>query len=100
MLRNAYESADAPVTVTIDGVTVRAKAGEIVAAVLLRVEPHYGRIHPVSGEPRAAYCMMGVCFDCMAIVDGVASTQTCLITVRDGMMIERQRGVREIAHVA
>jgi hypothetical protein len=40
--------------------------------------------------------MMGVCFDCLATVDGVASTQTCLVTVRDGMAVERQHGKRSI----
>ena len=40
--------------------------------------------------------MMGVCFDCLAVVDGVQSTQTCLTTVSDGMRIERQTGRREV----
>src|SRR5688572_23236678 len=98
MLRRLYDSPGEKVTVTIDGVAVEAEAGEPVAAVLLRSEPRYARIHPVSGRPRAPYCMMGVCFDCMAVVDGVPSTQTCLATVRDGMVIERQRGVRRVHH--
>jgi len=40
--------------------------------------------------------MMGVCFDCLAIVDGVASTQTCQVTVRDGMRVERQYDKRKV----
>lgn len=36
--------------------------------------------------------MMGVCFDCLAVVDGVSSVQTCLTPVREGMRIERQQG--------
>ncbi len=96
MLRRIYDSPGENVTVTVDGVAVEAETGEPVAAVILRSEPHYARTHPVSGRPRAPYCMMGVCFDCMAMVDGVPSTQTCLATVRDGMVIERQRGVRKV----
>ena len=40
--------------------------------------------------------MMGVCFDCLAVVDGVASTQTCLVTVREGMQVQRQFGKRSV----
>jgi predicted molibdopterin-dependent oxidoreductase YjgC len=35
---------------------------------------------------------MGVCFECLAEVDGQGSTQTCLTVVRDGMQVRRQRG--------
>jgi predicted molibdopterin-dependent oxidoreductase YjgC len=40
--------------------------------------------------------MMGVCFDCLAVIDGVASVQSCLTEVRDGMRIERQAARRDI----
>jgi len=36
---------------------------------------------------------MGVCFDCLVEVDGVANRQGCLIPVRDGMRIRRQTGL-------
>ena len=50
----------------------------------------------MSGAPRAPYCMMGVCFDCLMTIDGVASRQACLVPVREGMRIERQRGARTL----
>ncbi|MEM5386783.1 (2Fe-2S)-binding protein [Paraburkholderia phymatum] len=81
-------------TVTIDGQTVSAEPGESVAAVLLRLDPPISRTTPVNGSPRTPYCMMGVCFECLANVDGVASVQTCLVQVRDGMCVERQHGRR------
>jgi D-hydroxyproline dehydrogenase subunit gamma len=40
--------------------------------------------------------MMGVCFECLAEVDGVANRQGCLTAVREGMQIARQRGLREL----
>ncbi len=82
----------ATVTVEVDGVTVEAAADESVAAVLLRQAPLWSRTTPVSGARRAPYCMMGVCFECLAVVDGVASVQTCLVRVRPGMVVERQAG--------
>jgi predicted molibdopterin-dependent oxidoreductase YjgC len=41
--------------------------------------------------------MMGVCFDCLVTVDGVGNRQGCLTVVRDGMVVEAQRGARAIA---
>lgn len=82
-------------TVVVNGVETPAWEGETVASVILRV-PEAGRKSPVSGAPRLPYCQMGVCFECLAIVDGIPSTQGCLVPVRAGMRIERQAGPREI----
>ena len=38
--------------------------------------------------------MMGVCFDCLAEIDGVANRQSCMVAARPGMRIRRQRGAR------
>jgi predicted molibdopterin-dependent oxidoreductase YjgC len=84
-------------TIYLDGVPVRAEPGEMVAAVLLRRSPCWSRLTPVSVSPRAPYCMMGVCFDCLAVVDGVPSVQTCLTPVQEGMRIERQLGRRSLS---
>ena len=96
MFRKLHEPADKTVTLTIDGVSVTAELGESVAAVLLRQSPVWSRTTPITQSKRAPYCMMGVCFDCLAEVDGDASVQTCLTTVRDGMRVERQQGKRSI----
>jgi predicted molibdopterin-dependent oxidoreductase YjgC len=85
-----------PVTITVDGVAVTAESGESVAAALLRLDPPIARTTPARSSPRAPYCMMGVCFDCLAIVDGTPSTQTCRTQVQDGMRVERQHGARAI----
>ena len=96
MFRKLPEPGAPSLTLTIDGVSVRATPGETVAAVLLRQEAPASRTTPVKESPRAPYCMMGVCFDCLAIVDGVASTQTCLVAVREGMRVQRQYGKRSV----
>lgn len=93
MFRKIYEIAR-PVIIEIDGVPTRADGGETVAAVLLRQTELWSRTTPVSGARRGPYCMMGVCFDCLAEIDGVGSVQTCLTSVRDGMVVWRQRGRR------
>lgn len=97
MYRSALDPGQRPpLTVLVDGVETPAWPGETVASVLLR-SPAAWRATPVSGAPRAPYCQMGVCFDCLAVVDGVASTQGCLVPVCEGMRIERQAGPREVA---
>ncbi|MGP1615471.1 MAG: (2Fe-2S)-binding protein [Pollutimonas bauzanensis] len=96
MFRKLNDPGAQALSLTIDGMPVEAEAGETVAAVLLRQAVPIARSTPVRGSPRAPYCMMGVCFDCLAIVDGVASTQTCMLPVRDGMRVERQQGKRSI----
>lgn len=77
-------------TLTIDGQPVTAERGETVASVMMRQSEPACRNTPVHGSPRAPFCMMGVCFDCLAIVDGVSSTQTCLVAVDQDMCVERQ----------
>jgi D-hydroxyproline dehydrogenase subunit gamma len=95
MFRKLHDPGADAVTITIDGVAVTAEIGETVAAVLLRQTEAWNRTTPVSGSRRAPHCLMGVCFDCLAEVDGVASVQTCLTPVKPGMRVVRQLGRRE-----
>lgn len=73
----------------IDGESHVVEDGENLAAVLLRQATPLFRKHPVDGSPRAAFCMMGVCFECLVEVNGVANQQACLIKVKDGMRVRR-----------
>jgi predicted molibdopterin-dependent oxidoreductase YjgC len=80
------------VTITVDGRPVRAHAGESVAAVLL-AEGQAATRTTVRGEPRGLYCGMGVCFECLVVVDGVPNTRACMTWAREGMRVESQDGV-------
>jgi len=84
---------------SVDGQVVEAETGDTVASVLLRLSPPLSRTTPVKGSPRAPFCLMGVCFECLAIVDGMASTQTCLVEVHEGMHVERQHGRRTVTNI-
>lgn len=90
------EPSAATVAITIDGRHVDARTGDTVAAAMLAAGFDHCRTTPVSGSPRAPYCMMGVCFDCLVTIDGVGNRQGCLVRVRDGMAVEMQRGKREL----
>ena len=82
-------------TLTVDGKAIRARTGDTVAAAMLAAGIERCRTTAVSGAPRAPYCLMGVCFDCLVTIDGVGSRQACLVPVRAGMAVETQLGKRE-----
>ena len=96
MFKRSDDDARAPVEIFVDGVSVRARAGDTVSAALLASGLDARRATAVSGAPRLPYCMMGVCFDCLVTVDGVGNRQGCLVPVSPGMKIEVQKGKREI----
>jgi predicted molibdopterin-dependent oxidoreductase YjgC len=87
--------SDGGVAISVDGATVTARAGDTVAAALLAAGLTPTRTTPVSGAPRAPYCMMGVCFECLVTIDDVGNRQGCLVPVSEGMRVETQKGKRE-----
>lgn len=84
------------VSISFDNQTMKVRKGLTVAAALLEANVGPFRQTPVSGKPRAPFCMMGVCFDCLVIIDGIANQQSCLTEVCEGMRIERQMGPADI----
>jgi predicted molibdopterin-dependent oxidoreductase YjgC len=67
-----------------EGRTLRAPAGESLASALLAAGIR--RLGEGPGSPRAAFCMMGVCQQCLVRVDG-RLVQSCLVPVRAGMTV-------------
>lgn len=80
------------VTLYVEDQAVTVRQGDSVAAALLAVGLDHCRTTPVSGAHRAPYCMMGVCFECLVSIDGVANQQGCLVLARSGMVVRRQQG--------
>lgn len=81
---------------TFDGRPLTARAGDTVAAALLANGVVACRETPVSDTPRAPYCLMGICFDCLVVIDGVGNRQGCLVPLSEGMAIETQHGRRQV----
>lgn len=96
MFKRLPDPARPEVFVTVDGQPVAAREGDSVAAALLGGGVLACRTTQVTGAPRAPYCMMGVCFDCLVTVDGTPNVQGCMTRVRDGMRIQVQVGKRRI----
>lgn len=73
--------------VRINGKPFLAAEGSSVATAILQSGVLAFR-HSVSGEPRAAFCGMGTCYECRATVNGAQHERTCVLIVREGMEIE------------
>jgi len=90
------EPAAKAVEIEIDGAAVAVPEGWSVAAALLAQSAGPTRQSPVGGAPRAPYCMMGVCYECLVEIDGVPNRQACMTVVAAGMRVRRQRGARGV----
>jgi predicted molibdopterin-dependent oxidoreductase YjgC len=92
MFKTLPDAGGTTVTVVINGAPYSAPLGCTAAAALLLAGSVPTRTTPVSGAPRAPYCMMGACFECLAEIDGAPNQQACLVPVVEGMRINRQSG--------
>ncbi|NUB45902.1 (2Fe-2S)-binding protein [Fertoebacter nigrum] len=79
--------------VTVDGLPVQVHPGDSVAVAVLCAGGKPYRRAVLGDAPRAPYCMMGACFECLVQVDGVPNRQGCLVPARPGMRIVRQNGL-------
>jgi len=57
----------------------------VAAAVLQSGQSAFRR--SVTGEPRAALCGMGICYECRVSIDGVAHSKSCQILCESGMKV-------------
>ena len=81
----------------VDGERVSAHAGETVAAALLAAGRRALRRTAGSGEARGVYCAMGVCGECVMVVDGVPGVRTCVTFAAPGMTVQTQIGWSALA---
>jgi predicted molibdopterin-dependent oxidoreductase YjgC len=82
------------VNITVDGSPVTARSGQTVAAVFHELGQTSWRTTRRSGRPRGIFCGIGVCFDCLIVVNGLPDVRACQRLVADGDVIATQYGVR------
>lgn len=95
MFRNT-EIPTETVTITFDARSLTVPANVTVAAALLGEGINRIRNSVVGNQPRAPYCLMGVCFECLVTIDGVQNRQACMTPVANGMVISSQSGARRV----
>jgi hypothetical protein len=96
MFRLRPEGDRATIAVIVEGRTTLVPIGASAAAAVLLAGFRSIRETPVEGSERAPYCMMGICFDCLAEIDGAPNRQSCMVEARPGMRIRRQISARKV----
>jgi D-hydroxyproline dehydrogenase subunit gamma len=75
---------------SFDGEMFTASEGETLAAALYAVGRRTLRVCRDDGNPRGAFCFMGVCQECVVSIDG-RLTEACRTPVREGLVVETAR---------
>ncbi|MFM7777892.1 MAG: 2Fe-2S iron-sulfur cluster-binding protein [Alphaproteobacteria bacterium] len=85
-LRIAKIARPAAVTITVEGQPVAAHPGESLAAALIAAGLWRFGEGDYPARPRTAFCMMGVCQQCLLRLDG-RLVQACLTPVAAGQEV-------------
>jgi hypothetical protein len=89
-LFRSLDGSSTLVEVIVDGQAIRLPDGLPLAAALLTSGVSTFHRSVRADEPRGPLCLMGSCFQCVAVVDGVVNQRTCRLKVRAGMTVERR----------
>lgn len=81
------------VSFTYNGKVVEAYEGESVLAALYAAGFRVFSYSSDGQRPRGAFCMIGRCSSCLSTVNGLPNTRICIEPVRDGLVVETQKGV-------
>jgi aerobic-type carbon monoxide dehydrogenase small subunit (CoxS/CutS family) len=76
------------ITFTFNGREVSCEAGQSIAAALIADGKRALRSTRFGDKPRSIFCGIGVCFDCVVVIDGVANQRSCVIAAKQGMKVE------------
>lgn len=77
---------------TFDGKKIDAITGQSVAAALLAANQRALRKTRFNDNDRGVFCGIGVCFDCLVVIDGITNQRACLIEAKPGMKVQTQVG--------
>lgn len=80
------------ITFTFDGKLISAIPGQTVGSAILEAGERTMRLTRFENKPRGIFCGIGICFDCLVVIDGTPNQRACLIEVRDGMSVNTQVG--------
>ncbi|AXK36096.1 (2Fe-2S)-binding protein [Streptomyces armeniacus] len=78
--------------VRVDGEERHAFPGQTVAGLLLAEGRVSWRTTRGEGRPRGVFCGIGVCFDCLVVVNGVPDVRACRRLLAEGDEVRTQHG--------
>jgi hypothetical protein len=76
--------------VYFEGQAIPAFAGESVAVALLAAGVRRLRSSPRDGAPRGLACGIGICQECVVVVEG-KTVPSCLLPAREGLRVFEKR---------
>jgi predicted molibdopterin-dependent oxidoreductase YjgC len=79
-------------TITFDGQEIRCRPGWTIGAALTAAGIGSWRVTRREQKPRGLFCGIGVCFDCLATVNGRPSVRVCLTPATPGDEVRTQHG--------
>ena len=65
------------ITITCDGLTIKGVLGQTLAGVMLANDVVAWRATSFTNRPRGVFCGIGVCFDCLVVVNGQRDVRAC-----------------------
>ncbi|WP_041274554.1 (2Fe-2S)-binding protein [Desulforamulus reducens] len=81
---------------TYNGNELEGYEGETIAAALhaagVRIMRESGHLH----RPRGLFCNIGNCSSCLMVVNGEPNVRVCVERLREGMVVETQKGKGEL----
>jgi hypothetical protein len=77
---------------SFDGTLVGFRGGQSIGAALTAAGIRSWRSTRKNERPRGLFCGIGVCFDCLLVVDGRPNERACLRLAEPGMDVRTQEG--------
>ena len=66
--------------------------GQSVGAALLAQSDRILRKTRFNEKGRGVFCGIGVCFDCLVVIDGISNQRACITEIKAGMKVQTQVG--------
>jgi hypothetical protein len=79
-----------PIRITFDGAPLDGVNGQTIAGVLLGSGILAWRTTSAQSRPRGVFCGIGVCFDCLTVVNGMRDVRACQRRAHDGDAVTTQ----------
>jgi len=89
--------AAAPLAIVLDGQPLTGVVGQTIAGVALGAGRLSWRRTSGAGRPRGLFCGIGVCFDCLVVVNGQRDVRACQRRARDGDVVAVQHDALPVA---
>jgi hypothetical protein len=73
--------------IVVDGRRIPAREGQTIGAALLAADFRALRVTRFGGRPRGLFCGIGMCFDCLVVVNQRRPQRACLLPASPGDVV-------------